>query len=108
MVKSEKFYRMLGLCTRAGAVAFGEGGVKDSIRGKTARLVIVADDGSDNTKKKFRNNCSFYSVPYFEHGDRFALGNATGRSFAVVLSITNKDLADSLIKVLNDSETDAL
>jgi ribosomal protein L7Ae-like RNA K-turn-binding protein len=107
-MNSDKFYKMLGLSARANAIAFGEGSVKESIRGKTAHLVVVAGDGSENTKKKFCDSCSFYSVPYFEYGDRFALGKATGRAFAVVLGIKNKDLAESLIKILKDSKSNAL
>ena len=30
-----------------------------------AELVIVAEDASDNTKKKFQNMCDFYEVPIY-------------------------------------------
>ena len=99
-MQSEKFLRMLGLAKRAGGVAFGEGAVRDSIRDNTAKLVIVADDAADNTKKKFNDNCNFYGVRCAELFDRYALGKACGRDFAVVLSVKNEGLAENLISIL--------
>lgn len=101
-MKSERFYKMLGLSQRAGQVHFGEGAVKDRIKDKKAEIVIVSEDASENTKKKFMNSCNFYSVPYFEYGDRYSLGRATGREFAVVLAVTNKGLAENLVEIMNE------
>ncbi|MBR5155453.1 MAG: ribosomal L7Ae/L30e/S12e/Gadd45 family protein [Clostridia bacterium] len=101
-MQNDKFFRMLGLAVRAGSVAFGEGAVRDSIRSKVAKMVIVSQDGSDNTKKKFSDNCRFYSVPYFECSNRFDLGKATGRSFAVVMAVTNDGLAKGIIDILQN------
>ncbi len=102
MMTNDKFYRMLGLAVKSGNALFGEGATKDSLKGK-AQLVVVSADASDNTKKKFKNGCSFYSVPYIEYSDRYSLGKATGKDFAVVISITDKGFADSLIKALNQN-----
>ena len=102
-MQNDRFYRMLGLAARAGGIAFGEGAVRDSIRKGDAYLVIVSQDASENTKKKFRDNCSFYNVSYKEAGDRFSLGKYTGRAFAVVLAVKIEGLAEN-IKGILDSE----
>lgn len=99
---SDRFYRILGLAVKSHNAAFGEIAVKDSIKSKVSQLVLLSEDASNNTKKKFQNSCSFYSVPYFEYGDRYSLGRATGKGFAVVISITDKGFADQLIKILNE------
>ena len=54
---------MIGLATRAGAVTSGEFSVDKAIKAGKARLVIIADDASDRTKKGFKDSCSFYGVP---------------------------------------------
>lgn len=95
---NEKFFRMLGLAARMRAIAFGEGAAKDGIKSKKAKLVVVASDASDNTKKKFFNSCEFYEVDIIEHGDKLTLGKVTGREFAAVLGITNQDIASELKK----------
>lgn len=99
MMINDKFYRMLGLCVKSGNAVFGEGAAKDSLKSKS-QLVVVSADASDNTKKKFKNGCSFYDVPYIECSDRYALGKATGKAFAVVVSITDKGFAESLMNSL--------
>ena len=50
-----KFYSLLGLCKRAGKLAAGEVAAEQAVRKKTAYLLILAEDASANTKKKFRN-----------------------------------------------------
>ncbi len=101
-MQNDKFLRMLGLAAKAGKLKTGEGAVKDSIRAKSANMVIVAQDASDNTKKKLSDNCKFYHVPYFEYGDRFTLGNATGKGFAVVISVNDLGFAKTLIDILQN------
>ena len=58
-MQNNKFFRMLGLAARARKLNFGEGAVRDSVRTKLAKMVIVAQDASDNTKKKLSDNCKF-------------------------------------------------
>ncbi len=101
-MQDNKFFRMLGLATRARKLGFGEGAVRDSIRNKSAKMVIVAQDGADNTKKKISDSCKFYQVPYFELGDRYTLGNATGKEFAVVLSVNDDNFAKTLTDILQN------
>ena len=86
-MQNEKFYRMLGLATRAGKVVCG---------GK-AKLVIVAKDASENTMKKFCNSCEYYSVPQIITDDRFALGEATGKGFAVVMAVCDESFAKVIL-----------
>ncbi len=102
MIINDKFYRMLGLSVKSGNAVFGESAAKDSLKNKS-QLVIVSTDASDNTKKKFRNGCSFYNVPYIECSDRYFLGKATGKNFAVVISITDKGFAESLTNILEQN-----
>lgn len=96
---SDSIYKMLGLSVRAGGVAFGEGAAKDSLRANTSSLIVVSSDASENTKKKFRQSSDFYHTPYFEFGDRYSLGKACGREFAVVISITNESLGNRLVEL---------
>ena len=71
-MKPNKVFSLLGLATRAGRTASGEFMTEKSVKNKTAALVIVGTDASANTKKNFRDMCSFYHVPYYEYGKRNA------------------------------------
>mgnify|MGYP000373445540 CR=1 FL=1 len=63
-MKQDKVLSMLGLSAKAGNVASGEFSTEKAVKEGKAHLVIVAGDASDNTKKHFRDMCSFYEVPF--------------------------------------------
>ena len=44
---------LLGLAFRSGNLVSGEFAAREAVRKKTAALIIVANDASDNTKKMF-------------------------------------------------------
>ena len=50
-IVEKKVFSYLGLATRAGALASGEFMTEKVVKAGTAKLVIVATDASDNTKK---------------------------------------------------------
>ncbi len=101
-MQNEKFNRLLGLAARAGKVAVGEGRAADCIKSKKAHLVIVSEDASLNTKKKFKNSCEFYSVTIIEYEDRYMLGKCIGRDFAVVIAIDDINMAKGLTDILDE------
>ena len=56
---------LLGLAFRSGNLVSGEFAAREAVRKKTAALIIVANDASDNTKKMFENQCKHYQVPFY-------------------------------------------
>ena len=97
---SNKVYSLLGLCVKAGKLRSGEVACLDAIRKKTAQLVIIADDATENTKKQFSDKCSYYKVPFVYFGDKKTLGHAIGKDVRTSLAITDEGLALSLRKNL--------
>ncbi|WP_026651884.1 L7Ae/L30e/S12e/Gadd45 family ribosomal protein [Butyrivibrio proteoclasticus] len=97
---SKKIYSLLGLCMRAGKLKSGEFATLEAIRDKSAVLVIVSEDASNNTKKEFSDKCSFYDVPMVFFGDKDKLGHAIGKDVRTSLAITDKGLAQALAKDL--------
>lgn len=103
MNKEEKqIYSLIGICRKSGNVKAGEFMTEKTVKQGGAFLVIVAEDSSDNTKKKFKNMTDFYKVPYREFGDKDNLGNSIGCEFRASLAITNKGLADKLIEKIDN------
>ena len=97
---SDKIYSLLGLCMRAGKVKSGEFATLEAIRKKTARMVIVSCDASENTTKQFSDKCKYYNVPIYFFGDKESLGHAIGKDVRTSLAITDIGLAESLRKNL--------
>ena len=104
MKQSRKVYGTLGLAMKSGNVASGEFLTEQAVRSGTAKLVIVAEDASDNTKKKFLNSCSYYKVPIAVFGDKDALGSAIGKEFRASLAVLNEGFASSISKNLDLEE----
>ena len=97
-MKQDKVLSMLGLSAKAGNVASGEFSTEKAVKEGKAHLVIVAGDASDNTKKHFRDMCSFYEVP--SYADKESLGHHIGKEFRASLAVTNEGLAKAVIKQL--------
>ena len=68
------------------------------VKSGRACLVIVADDASDNTKKKFQNMCDFYQVPIYFYKDKDTLGHAMGKEFRASLVILDEGFAKGIRK----------
>ena len=62
-MNNDKVLSLLGLAKKAGKVKGGEYCVETELKKGRAKLVIVADDASDNTKKSYTDMCSFKKVP---------------------------------------------
>lgn len=79
-LKSSKALSLVSLATKAGKTASGEFCTEKEVKTGMAELVIVAEDASANTKKKFKNMCDFYEVPIYFYGDKDTLGHAMGKN----------------------------
>ena len=74
---------MIGLAQKAGKTASGEFSTEKAVKTGCAALVIVSTESSDNTKKKFRNMCEYYKVPFYLYGTKAELGAAMGKEFRI-------------------------
>ena len=83
---------------RAGKIASGEFKTEESVKASKARLVVIASDASDNTKKKFMNMCTFYEVPYIVYSNKEELGHYIGRECRASLAVNDEGLANGIIK----------
>ena len=65
---------MLGLAKRAGKVQTGEDICSKAVKSGVSKLIIVACDASDNTKKSITDSCKFYKTKFVEavNDDNFA------------------------------------
>lgn len=97
----DKVLSYLGLATRAGKIQSGEFSTEKSVKSGKAELVIVAEDASDNTKKKFKNMCTFYEVPFYVYGTKEALGACIGKEFRASLALEDTGFCNAIVKQMN-------
>ena len=97
-LNQNKIWSLVGLATKAGKTVSGEFMTEREVKSGRAALVVVAEDSSDNTKKKFRDMCEFYKVPIYFYGDKDTLGHAMGKEFRASLAILDEGFAKGIQK----------
>ncbi len=100
-MKLNKALSMISLATKAGKTVSGEFCTEKEVKCGRAELVIVADDASENTKKKFQNMCEFYEVPIYFYGDKDTLGHAMGKEFRASLAVLDHGFAKGIVKQID-------
>lgn len=92
---------MLGLAYRARKLTTGEDTIIKDIQAKRAKLVLIANDISEQTEKKITDKCRTYNVPYFKVADRDTLAHAIGKSSRVAVAIIDQGFARKIQSMLS-------
>lgn len=98
------FLNMLGLAKRAGKVTTGEDLCKKAVQSGVSRLIIIALDASDNTKKSIINSCNYYNVRYVAAAYKTEIGKFTGAQSRAVASVNDDNFAKAILDRLEKSK----
>lgn len=99
-MRPDKVLSLLGIAAKSGSVASGEFSTEKAVKERQAYLVILASDASDNTRKHFKDMCTFRSIPYYVYADKDSLGHCIGKQFRASVAVTNEGLARAIEKQL--------
>ena len=97
MLKNRLFSN-ISLAQKAGKVASGEYATEMAVKSGKAYMVIVAEDASDNTKKKMMNMTQYYAVPIHMIGTKEELGHYIGKEYRSMLAVLDAGFASSFEK----------
>ncbi len=100
---NDKILSMSGMARRMRKVSSGGFITEKSIKSGTAKLVILACDAAENTKKSVKNLCTFYNVPCIEYSDMFSLGKCIGTEARAVISINDTGIAKAVSDIYSRS-----
>lgn len=104
MDNRQKILNLIGLATKAGKTVSGEFSTEKAVKTGKARLVLVSEEASDNTKKMFSDMCTYYKVPIGYFGTKDELGHAMGKEMRASLAVTDTGLAGAIQKQMNGNE----
>ncbi len=90
------YLNIVGLAYRARKCSTGEDTIIYDIRTNKAKLVLIANDISESTKKKLTDKCNTFQIPYIEVDNRTILGSAIGKSDRVAVAILDEGFATKL------------
>ena len=99
-----KIYGLIGLARRAGKISFGTESSIETIEKKKAKLVIVAKDSSDRTKKNFKELSQKLNVPFRIVGTIEDLSRSIGQVNKAVLVIKDENFAKEILKRIDGGE----
>ena len=95
---------MLSLCQKAGKLLSGEFQCEQAIKSGKAKMVIIAKDASDNTKKLFKDKYEFRNIPLYELGSKEQLGHTIGKDQRASLAIIDDNFYRKLKQLLDNEE----
>ena len=98
MKPDTKVLSAIGLAMRAGKIKSGSFQAEEAIKKNTAALVLIARDASENTKKHFRDLCSYRNIPALELSDKETLGKCIGKEERSALCVTDASFGDMIQK----------
>ena len=102
----DRILSMMGLANKAGKLVSGEFASEKAVKDGKARLVIIASDASDNTKKLFYDKCRSYSVPVRVYADKESIGSALGKRTRASTAVTDEGFARSILQKIDDLPPD--
>lgn len=100
-----RIYSFLGLAAKARRLNSGDETCERAVKAGKALLVIVAEDASENTRKKFSDMCKHRGVQLRLFGEKELLGRYTGKEIRSVIVILESGFANRLMELIDAGES---
>ena len=96
---------LIGLAMKAGKISFGADSVEEDCKKGKIHLLIIAQDASERTQKKFQEITEQYQIPLFTIGTIEEISNAIGKDNKSVVSIKDSNIAKEIERIINGGDT---
>ena len=97
-----KLFNSLGLCRRAGKCQSGEFAAERAVKAGKAKLVLLEEGASENTRGRFASLCAGRNVPLEIVPE---VGRAIGKEGQVVMAVTDMQFMNMILGAMA-SETE--
>ena len=97
---SDKYLSLLGLAQKAGQVVAGDMAVRRALARDKVKLLLIAGDASENSKKEFRHLADRAHVAYAECATTAAVGARRGRGSRAAVAILERGFATAVRRAL--------
>lgn len=99
-----KLLGLIGISAKAGKVVSGADACYEEIQKKTVKLIIIAQDASEKTKKNFSFYGDKYNIPFAIQSTIEDLSNAIGKKNRAIIGIKDINLSKEIQKIINGGE----
>ena len=93
-----KINSYMGFAKRSGNLIAGAETCIIYMKKKKVKLLLIAEDASENSKKKMISSANSFGVRYIVYGDSQELSKAVGSPGRTVFGILSSDFADTIEK----------
>lgn len=100
-----KIIQFIRLIKKSGNLLEGYNRCEEALKNNKAQLIIISEDVSENTKRKFTNYCNRYEVEYINKFSKYDLGEIVNKDFVSIIGITNKSMAENLYKLISNQNS---
>ena len=88
---------MIAMAMKAGRIAGGEFSAERAVRSGEAKLVILSEDASQNTVRKFSGMAAYRNIPVCRLLTKQELGRTVGRGERSCLAVTDEGFAKTIL-----------
>lgn len=99
---------MLGISAKAGKVVCGNDATLEDIERHKVKLVIVAENASEKTKKNMRYVCEKNKIPLLEFGNIDEISRTIGKNNKAIIGIKSKSLSEEIEKLIKNNGGDLI
>ncbi len=96
-----KLFSLFGLAQKAGKIASGDARVQKTVKAGQAKLLILAGNASELTRKSYRDLASFHHVDLIVAFSKQELGLAVGKGERAALAVTDEGFSKAMCKEFN-------
>lgn len=97
-----KIKNLLSLATKSGNVVSGEEMCIKGMNQNSIYLIILSEEASNNTNKKFKDKTSYRNVPIYIWGSKEELGKTIGKTSRTTVGVLDYGFSQTLIKHLQN------
>ena len=99
-MNKKKISALLGFAMKSRKLVYGEQNTLNAIKSNKAKIVFIASDISDNTRKRLVDKSNYRNIPINSTFDRYELGRIIGKEFAGCLAVTDKNFFEGIMKYI--------
>lgn len=99
-IVSQKMINLLGMAQKANQLISGEFAIEKKIPEGRIRLLLVATDASEASKRQYEKMAQTHEVPFAYALSKEDLGQCTGKSYRAAVAVLDPGFSTALRKLL--------
>ncbi|MCI8349086.1 MAG: hypothetical protein HFE74_06610 [Firmicutes bacterium] len=101
----DKVFRYIGLAARGRMVAIGYNTCVFSMSKSKVKLIILAEDLSQNSVEKIKSEADRKGIPVRVYGNKQELSHMTGKENSGIFGITDANLSKAILEEIDHMQS---